>query len=399
MHKIFFLCLIVALIYSCNTKITEPVYTISGTIVNGSNKYLKIIDMTREGFKPDSIKLDQGGVFFIKQKSKEPVDLVFYLQPNQYIRLLPCPGETITLVSQADYFADSCQVKGSFESERLLGLLKQHQKANYILDTLNRFYMAQQLNPELPLIISKIKAISDSVVKENRLVHEQFIKDNPGSLSSYVALSSKLGLYTNVFNIKTDLPIFEMVDTALRNKYDTIVISKMLSSYVDKAKVQAKQVKVPAKGTLPGDTAPEIALPNPYGDTIRLSSLKGKYVLVHFWGSWCKPCRDENILLHQAFKLYRYKGFDIYSVALERNLADWKNTIREDKLLWKNHVSELTYMNSNVARQYNIKSIPANFLVGPDGVIIEANVKPQQLNEKLASLLVPVVTVQNQQQP
>jgi peroxiredoxin len=300
---------------------------------------------------------------------------------------LPCPDETLVITADSGDLAANYSVKGSPESERLSILLKKHHAANQILDTLSKFYMANQLNPELNVLVGKIRMIADSVQRDDRQAHEQFIKDKPGSLASYVALSSKLGLRTNLFNLENDLPYFEMVDTALMNHYDTIAITQMLNAYVQKGRAIASQVHHATKGTHPGDTAPEIALPNPYGDTIRLSSLKGKYVLVQFWGSWCRPCRQENPELKAAYTAFRFKNFDIYSVALERNKVDWKNTIREDKLSWKNHVSELNYMNSIVARQYGVQSVPANFLIGPDGVVIAINLTGKQLMDKLNELL------------
>ena len=178
-----------------------------------------------------------------------------------------------------------------------------------------------------------------------------------------------------------------MVDTALMNRYDTIAITMMLSRYVSQER--AMQTMRPKRGgqISVGDTMPDIALSNPYGDTIRVSNLKAKYLLVSFWGSWCRPCRESHPELRKVFRTYRYRGFDIYSVALERSLDDWKNTIREDRLIWVNHVSELNYMDSKVARQLGIDAVPFNLLIDENRVVLAKNLTPAQLDAKLAELL------------
>ena len=232
-----------------------------------------------------------------------------------------------------------------------------------------------------------MRAKSDSVYRADRQLHERFIAEQPGSLASYVALSSKLGLRTNLFNIQDDFKYFEMVDTALMNHYDTIAITLMLNRYVSQERaMQTMRPKRDGQISV-GDTMPDIALSNPYGDTIRVSNLKAKYLLVSFWGSWCKPCRESHPELRKVFRTYRYRGFDIYSVALERSLDDWKNTIREDRLIWVNHVSELNYMDSRVARQLGIDAVPFNLLIDADRVVLAKNLTPAQLDAKLAELL------------
>ena len=376
------------LLTACHTEpAVEHYINVSGEIAGAQGKYLKIIDMTQMGLKPDSILIDENGQFGFSQKSVEPKDFVLYIEPENNIRLLPCPDEHVVVSASYPNLVESYKVSGSAESERLSALLKQHHLCNYVLDTLNHYYMANQLSRNLNKIIESVRQQSDSVLKADRQAHEQFIRQQPGSLASYVALSSKLGLRTNLFDIEKDYDFFEMVDTALMNRYDTIAITTMLDRYVKQAK--AVNVMRPKRngGIAVGDTMPDLAMANPYGDTIRLSKLAGKYVLVNFWGSWCRPCREQHVELRRVFRTYRYRGFDIYSVALERSLDDWKNTIREDRLIWVNHVSELNYMDSRAARQLGVESVPFNALIDGNRVVIAKNLTPSELNTKLAELI------------
>ena len=134
-----------------------------------------------------------------------------------------------------------------------------------------------------------------------------------------------------------------------------------------------------------GMTAPDIALPNPEGDTVRLSSLRGNYVMIDFWAAWCKPCRMENPNVVRLYDKYKDKGFEIYGVSLDRTKDAWVDAIAQDNLTWK-HVSDLQYFNSEAASLYNINAIPATVLLDKEGKIIAKNLRGQALEEKLGEI-------------
>jgi len=134
-----------------------------------------------------------------------------------------------------------------------------------------------------------------------------------------------------------------------------------------------------------GQKAPEISLPDQNGDTIKLSSLQGKYVLVDFWAKWCGPCRKENPNVVKAYKKFKGSGFEILGVSLDRNHADWVQAIKDDQLTWK-HVSDLKYFESQAAIDYNINAIPFSILVDPNGVIIAKNLRGSGLDKKLSEI-------------
>ena len=134
-----------------------------------------------------------------------------------------------------------------------------------------------------------------------------------------------------------------------------------------------------------GSPAPEIDLPSPDGNNIALSSLKGKYVMIDFWAAWCGPCRRENPNVVKLYQAYSSKGFEVFGVSLDKSKQAWTQAITDDGLNWI-HVSDLKHFDSVAAETYQIKGIPATYLIDPNGIIIAKNLRGQALADKLKEL-------------
>lgn len=134
-----------------------------------------------------------------------------------------------------------------------------------------------------------------------------------------------------------------------------------------------------------GRKAPLFEQNDPDGNPVSLDSFRGKYVLLDFWAAWCSPCRKENPNIVAAYEKYKEKGFEVFGVSLDRDRNSWLKAIKDDNLTWTN-VSDLNYWNNEASRLYNVSSIPASFLLDPDGAIIAKNLRGQDLHDKLAEI-------------
>jgi len=223
------------------------------------------------------------------------------------------------------------------------------------------------INPYLNLFLPEADIDSLSGANASKVL-EGFVKKYP---SSYV---SPLAILRH-FQVSND---GEKMD-ALYNSLDAQIKAAPISQYISQQIVEAK--KNPLGVVLPDFTQLDTS-----GNALSLSSLKGKYVLVDFWASWCGPCRQENPNLVSAFQRYKNKNFTVLGVSLDKAKKPWMDAIKMDNLTWP-QVSDLKGWQNAVAQQFQIYSIPQNFLVDPSGKLIAKNLRGAALDQKLASLL------------
>lgn len=190
---------------------------------------------------------------------------------------------------------------------------------------------------------------------------------------SYISLYNLTGLF-NARNIN---------DIALAyNKLSTAIKQSAIGQSIGKEIVQRQAVGI-------GKLAPDFVSKDTAGEKVELKDFKGKYVLVDFWASWCAPCRAENPNVLKAYNKYKDKNFEVIGVSLDGGMLGkdkWINAIAQDHLPWI-QISDLQGFDSPIASEYAIDAIPQNFLIDPNGVIIEKNLRGQNLQTTLAKYL------------
>ncbi len=176
-------------------------------------------------------------------------------------------------------------------------------------------------------------------------------------------------------NAGDNMDKFKSASQALTDKMPDSQYSTEFAKIVSSLETQIQQQQGGGSAIKVGQPAPEISLPGPDGKTRSLSSLKGKVVLLDFWASWCRPCRMANPHVVEVYNKYKEKGFDVFSVSLDRpgQKDAWVAAIKQDGLVWDGHVSDLQFWNSAPAGVYGVRSIPSTFLIDREGNISAIN--------------------------
>ena len=174
-------------------------------------------------------------------------------------------------------------------------------------------------------------------------------------------------------NIKDHPDVFKEYVKGLRDEYGEHVLVDELEGIVNKELGFAD------------NKAPEISLPNPEGEIIKLSSFRGNFVLIDFWAAWCGPCRRQNPHLVELYNKYKHKDFEILGVSLDRSRQTWLNAIEKDNLIWP-QVSDLKFWNSEVVSDYSIEAIPHSVLIDKNGKIIATGLRGEKLAAKLEEI-------------
>jgi peroxiredoxin len=235
------------------------------------------------------------------------------------------------------------------------------EKAQYAGDALAEATAQQQLN--------------ELAANKQDLVYGRFLLENPGSVASVYAFNRYIQAKPQ-FDVEKTKPLFATLPDSIRNATSGLAFQKRMESVVtfDKTVVEGKD-------------APDFEQNDTAGNPVKLSSFRGKYVLLDFWASWCGPCRAENPAVVKAYSKFHDKGFEILGVSLDQPGArdKWLKAIHDDKLPWT-HVSDLQYWNNAAVKLYGVQGIPQNFLIDPQGKIVARSLRGADLEKKLGEI-------------
>lgn len=312
-------------------------------------------------------KLDKKGDYLLK--GTVPVQDYYVLRiGNQHINLILRDKSVIKLNADGKSIFAFHNITGSDESIALNEFVAEMQRFQAKKDSASALLRRQPENAE---------AINQSFQREYlqfTSYRTSFVARNPNSPALLPVLST--------LDIDKEYATYESIMKQLTACFSG-------SPNVEAAKVQFAEIQKKRAATnalAPGNPAPLFSQADRNGDPMSLKDLRGKVVLIDFWASWCGPCRKENPNVVNLYKKYKDAGFTVMSVSLDRDKNAWLAAIEKDGLEWPYHVSDLKYWSNEVAKMYQVSSIPFTVLVDREGNIIDTKLRGMELEQALKSI-------------
>ena len=380
MKTALILLTILFIAFSCSNK--HEGIEVSGTINGGKGKVIYFSNST----KTDSVVIDENNQFVFHKLNSENDFYNLYFNRIDPILLYIDSAETITITADTTNFSSTYTVSGSITSEQIMQL---QQKLLKVFGKIQALYQDKVLSADsasLDSVRTVFNNESNQMVMNHRQEVFDFIKKNPSSFACLPAIYQSFDSRNPIFMYEMDAPYYHLIDSALMASKPNSKHTKEYHSQIVEFKQQFARIQQMESKVQNGTEAPDFEVPAPDGRMIKLSSFRGKYVLLDFWASWCAPCRHENPAVLEAFNKYKKKGFKVFQVSLDKEKNDWLTAINKDGLGEITHASDLQYWNCVPAKLYGVQSIPANFLIDPKGIVIAKNLRGNDLLNTLKQI-------------
>ncbi len=343
--------------------------SIDGSISNATTQEVYLAKIGGQSAIPlDTIKLDANQNFHFDLMVDNPGFYQLSQGGKEFTMIILSPNDRMQIKLDAQNIQSPLEVKGSWETEEVVKVSSRMIAFDIKKQNLEEKYKNVYGTPE-----------QDSVGKALAVEFEANENDRISYLKSNMLANPSLSglLYMNTIKVQENIDFYADYAPKMKKKYpENIFVNSLYSQYMR----EKGQVKLSH-----GDAAPEISLPTPDGSIFKLSSLKGKVVLIDFWASWCSPCRRANPHVVSLYKKYHEKGFDILGVSLDKTKESWVKAIKDDGLLW-HQVSDLKYWQSEAGRAYGVQSIPHTVLIDREGNIIAVGLRDAVLESKLEEI-------------
>jgi peroxiredoxin len=376
MKKLTLLVTSTLVLFSCN-NLKDNEFLITGSADGVKNgKKVFIVTQTETGFIAKDTAVVENGKFELKGTTEE-LDLGFIRIEDQNISLPIILEEgKISVAIKTDTILNS-KIGGTdnndkFQSFNDASKVVVNKKTKFEKANLERITAAKKANDTAT--VNQIMKEYGKFQEDLNKVSKNFIKNNPDAYLSVLLLENFLmRQYLTAEEITT---YFAKIDKSLLNTKSAKNIKKVLDAIKNDP---AAKVEV-------GGKAPDFSAKNPEGKQISLKESMGKVTIIDFWASWCGPCRGENPNVVALYKELHAKGLNIIGVSLDKDAAKWKEAIAKDGLVWP-QISNLKFWDEPIAKQFNIESIPATFILDAKGVIVARDLRGDALKAKVTELL------------
>lgn len=378
--KKYIIILVSVIIASCGNKGN----VLKGKFVNGEGKTV-FLERFENNFpvKVDSAIITGEGNFELHFPNKVDLYRVRIDMNDRAILILDSTDQP-TIEADANQILATYVISGSENSELIHDFFKH---AN------EHLFEREQFRDQLALVPLEDSVRRDSILAKVEIskakyaeYRKKFVDDHPSSPALIVTIDQ--------FDYINELDYLRKIEAAMAVSMPNSEYHKFAKTTLSQVETQLQFIEMQKEQEArttnllkPGTPAPEIALNNPQDQLVKLSSLRGKIVLIDFWASWCGPCRQENPNVVRLYEKYHSKGFDIYSVSLDKDKEKWIKAIEKDGLVWSSHVSDLMMWNSSVVPLYGINAIPFTVLIDKQGNVITTNLRGPELASKLEELL------------
>lgn len=380
MRKLLF-ALPLLLFWACNQKDTVK---FEGKIDNADGKIL-YLDKLNIGSTQvlDSVTLDDEGNFKFKVENTKPEFYLLRLSNGKLITLLAEANETILLHSSSEDMGKKYIVEGSKGSKLVKEINDKLNDTKEKLASIRKEMEEKKNDADFSTVSQNLVADYVKALQEQREFSIDFIMKNATSLSSYMALYQKIDKNTFTLNENKDIQFVRIVASSMKALYPEHEYTKAILANLKELQKRMDNIKVQQLIQEKGSDFPEINLPDTNGKNRKLSSLKGKFIILSYWASQDAVSRKQNETLKKIYKKYKNRGLTIYQVSVDDDEKLWKKAIQEDQLNWIN-VCDPETASSSAVRLYNIQRVPANYLIDQRGEIVGKDLLGSRLEEKVA---------------
>lgn len=380
MKKLTIIAVAIVLLNSCGEKSN---FSITGNIEGGEGKILYLNELLVSSQKVmDSVKIDKKGNFKIKSSTSIPTFYLLKLSETKFITLLADSSDVIEITGTYDNFHKDYQVKGSAGSLLIKDLNQRFAEAKSNMDSLSNLYDSNKNDKSLEKQLADWDTEYLELAKNYTTFTETFVKEHPFSMANVVALYQK---WDDGSFVIQNLHSMKVAASALTTMYPESNHAKSLYRNTIKIIQDQKSSELSSFLESKAVNSPDIILPDPNGKEIALSSLRGKYVLLHFWSAKDRGSRMLNPVIVENYKIYKRKGLELYMVSVDDDKQAWTQAINEDGLNCIN-VGDMKG-SIQATNNYNIRTLPSNYLLDKEGQILAKDLAGPALGQALKSVL------------